>query len=83
MFRLVDDAGKARSDDDNLLRQFHQFYNGNPCYGKASKFETPQFKISHYAGEVIYDVKGFVEKNQDQVSDFILKSLATTKNSLL
>ena len=65
MFSLVDDAGKARSDDESLLRQYHQFYSNNPCYAKASAFETPQFKISHYAGEVIYDIKGFVEKNQD------------------
>jgi len=41
--------------------------NQNPHIKKASKFDTPQFMISHYAGDVIYDVAGFVEKNKDML----------------
>jgi len=42
---------------------------------KASQFDTQQFKIVHYAGEVIYDVEGFTEKNKDALSDTLTQTL--------
>jgi myosin heavy subunit len=43
----------------------------------------PTFIISHYAGDVIYDVEGFVEKNKDSVSKVIEETLKASKSALL
>ena len=86
LFKLIDEEGSIRGNDENLLRKFHQFYleqAKNPHYKKASKFETPQFKIVHYAGEVIYDIAGFTEKNKDLLSDHIKESLQMSSMPLM
>ena len=48
LFKLIDEEGSIRGNDENLLRKFHQFYleqqggvAKNPHYKKASKFDTP------------------------------------------
>lgn len=44
LFKLIDEEGAIRGNDENLLRKFHQFYleqNANPHYKKASKFDKP------------------------------------------
>ena len=78
LFKLIDDEGAIRGSDQNLLTKFNNYslnYAINAHFEKASKFETPQFKIKHYAGDVIYDIEGFVEKNKDHVSDFIFETV--------
>ena len=44
LFRLIDEEGSIKGNDDNLLRKVHQNFmqqNANPHYKKASRFETP------------------------------------------
>ena len=44
LFRLIDEEGSIKGNDDNLLLKFHQNFmqqNANPHYKKASRFETP------------------------------------------
>lgn len=50
---------------------------------KPEKIGAPQFIVVHYAGEVTYDVDGFVEKNKDTVSNLITESLALSKHSIV
>ena len=40
---------------------------------------VPQFIVVHYAGEVSYDIEGFVEKNKDAVSNLITEVMAGSK----
>jgi myosin heavy subunit len=42
-----------------------------------------QFAIRHSAGQVVYDVKGFVDKNIDQLSDYVKALFAASKSPLL
>lgn len=39
--------------------------------------------MKHYAGDVVYDVTGFVEKNKDVLSDYITETLLQTSHPLL
>ena len=39
--------------------------------------------VQHYAGDVIYDIEGFTEKNKDLLSDHITECLSATSNSLM
>ena len=44
LFKLIDEEGAIRGNDENLLRRMHQFYleqNQHPHYSKAAKFDTP------------------------------------------
>ena len=80
IFKLIDEQGGLGSNgsDVNLLRRLEQTFitpRSNPHIMKASQFDTQQFKISHYAGEVIYDVEGFTEKNKDALSDTLTQTL--------
>jgi len=57
--------------------------NQNPHIKKASNFETPQFLVKHYAGDVVYDVAGFVEKNKDILTESISETLVQSSHPLL
>ena len=39
--------------------------------------------VVHYAGQVTYDIDGFVEKNKDAVSNLLTESLAESKLNLI
>ena len=88
IFKLIDEQGGLGSNgsDVNLLRRLEQTFitpKSNPHIMKASQFDTQQFKISHYAGEVIYDVEGFTEKNKDALSDTLTQTLQSTNHPLM
>ena len=42
-----------------------------------------QFIVVHYAGEVTYEIDGFVEKNKDAVSNLITEVLANSKSQII
>jgi myosin heavy subunit len=39
--------------------------------------------VCHFAGDVAYDVDGFVEKNKDSVSEVITECLGSSSHALL
>ena len=42
-----------------------------------------QFSVCHFAGDVTYDIDGFVEKNKDSVSEIITECLANSSQTLV
>ncbi|KAF5891520.1 unconventional myosin-X-like, partial [Clarias magur] len=50
----------------------------NPYYVKP-RVTDHQFGINHYAGEVLYDVRGVLEKNRDTFRDDILNMLKDSR----
>lgn len=42
-----------------------------------------QFKIAHYAGEVIYNVNGFMDKNNDLLFRDLKKAMCSSKNVII
>ena len=57
--------------------------SANKSYKRPDKLGAQQFVVVHYAGEVSYDVEGFVEKNKDSVSSLIIDLLASSSNAIV
>jgi myosin-5 len=50
--------------------------SANKYYKRPNKFGSNEFIVCHYAGEVAYDINGFIEKNRDTLSEVINKALS-------
>ena len=49
-----------RRDDEALLAKFDDRLKNFPNYKKSKFGKSNQFSIVHYAGDVTYDIKGFL-----------------------
>ena len=73
---LIDDQTKfPRATDVTLVEKLHQEHGKNPAYLKPRSDHSTVFGINHFAGVVLYNVKGFLEKNRDTASNDILVKL--------
>ncbi|KAF3698619.1 Unconventional myosin-X Unconventional myosin-10 [Channa argus] len=63
-----------KATDDTLLEKLHNQHSKNPFYVKP-RVAVHYFGVKHYAGEVVYDVRGTLEKNRDTFRDDILNLL--------
>uniref|UniRef100_A0A8C3G8P5 Myosin X, like 1 n=1 Tax=Cyclopterus lumpus TaxID=8103 RepID=A0A8C3G8P5_CYCLU len=72
MLALINEESRfPKGTDYTLLEKLHSRHATNPFYVKP-RVTDHQFGIKHYAGEVLYDVRGILEKNRDTFRDDIL-----------
>ncbi|MEQ2294642.1 hypothetical protein AMECASPLE_005991, partial [Ameca splendens] len=72
MLALINEESRfPKGTDYTLLEKLHSRHATNPYYVKP-RVTDHQFGIRHYAGEVLYDVRGILEKNRDTFRDDIL-----------
>uniref|UniRef100_A0A8D0DDM7 Myosin X, like 1 n=1 Tax=Sander lucioperca TaxID=283035 RepID=A0A8D0DDM7_SANLU len=72
MLALINEESRfPKGTDYTLLEKLHSRHATNPYYVKP-RVADHQFGIKHYAGEVLYDVRGILEKNRDTFRDDIL-----------
>lgn len=68
VLKLIDEESKMpRGSDESMLEKFHHSLNKFDTYSRP-KGNTPQFSITHYAGEVTYQIDGFLDKNRDTLA---------------
>uniref|UniRef100_A0A7N8XQ51 Myosin X n=1 Tax=Mastacembelus armatus TaxID=205130 RepID=A0A7N8XQ51_9TELE len=67
-----------KATDDTLLEKLHSQHSKNPFYVKP-RVAVHNFGVKHYAGEVLYDVRGMLEKNRDTFRDDILNLLRESR----
>uniref|UniRef100_A0A3P9Q8P5 Myosin X n=1 Tax=Poecilia reticulata TaxID=8081 RepID=A0A3P9Q8P5_POERE len=67
-----------KATDDTLLEKLHSQHSKNPFYVKP-RVAVHLFGVRHYAGEVVYDVRGMLEKNRDTFRDDILNMLRESR----
>ncbi|KAJ3056440.1 cytochrome c oxidase subunit 1 [Rhizophlyctis rosea] len=79
---LDEESNFPKSTDQTCLNKFHQTHEKNGCYVKP-KTAKMIFGVRHYAGEVIYQIEGFLEKNRDTIRPDLMDLLATSSNSLV
>ena len=79
---LLDEESKfPKSTDQTLLDKLHEKTAKNKLYVKPRQ-AVLQFGVIHYAGEVTYEVGGFLDKNKDEASELIFELLLKSKNDL-
>ncbi|CAG9814531.1 unnamed protein product [Phaedon cochleariae] len=84
VFSLIDEESKFPNGTDfSLLTKMHTQHGKNRYYSKPKSDVTPAFGIQHYAGEVFYDVPGFLEKNRDAFSQDLKNLMLGSQNGLL
>ncbi|KAJ8253356.1 hypothetical protein GJAV_G00212020 [Gymnothorax javanicus] len=79
MLALINEESRfPKGTDYTLLEKLHSRHATNPYYLKP-RLADHQFGIRHYAGEVLYDVRGILEKNRDTFRDDILNMLKDSR----
>ncbi|CAJ1390719.1 unnamed protein product [Effrenium voratum] len=53
--------------DDTCLSKIHSSFKSSRVVYKTSRFKSTNFAVAHYAGEVVYNVISFLEKNTDKL----------------
>ncbi|KAG8442508.1 hypothetical protein GDO86_011342 [Hymenochirus boettgeri] len=67
-----------RATDSTLLEKLHNQHANNHFYVKP-RVAVHNFGVKHYAGEVLYDVRGTLEKNRDTFRDDLLNLLRDSR----
>lgn len=62
-----------------FANKLKQYLKAKPCY----RGDREELGIRHYAGEVIYDTSGFLDKNKDTVHPDIIQLLSSSSDDLL
>ncbi|KAF4324271.1 hypothetical protein BBO99_00000915 [Phytophthora kernoviae] len=89
---LLDEQGMLgrRASDENFIQKLHQTHvpkgkvpEGTIIYYSKPRFATDEFVIHHYAGEVTYNVNGFLEKNDDSLHNDLISLMDSSKCEFL
>ncbi|KNC51726.1 myosin VIIA [Thecamonas trahens ATCC 50062] len=80
---LDEEVVMPKGSDESFLRKLHQRHDRkSPRYIKPLRPPTA-FVIDHYAGQVVYDVRGFLEKNRDTLQEDLLTLISGSGSGFL
>ncbi|KAJ4981808.1 hypothetical protein NE237_032645 [Protea cynaroides] len=71
---LDEESNFPKATDLTLANKLKQHLNANTCF-KGQRGEA--FGVHHYAGEVMYDTSGFLEKNRDPLHSDSIELLSS------
>ncbi|EEF36593.1 myosin vIII, putative [Ricinus communis] len=71
---LDEESNFPNATDLTFANKLKQHLGGNPCF-KAERGRA--FVVRHYAGEVVYDTNGFLEKNRDPLHSDLFQLLSS------
>lgn len=85
LFKMLDEQFMlgARGNDEGFFRGINTMLRNHKSFKGPQKIGSQQFVVCHFAGDVTYDVDGFVEKNKDSVSDLITECLGSSGLALI
>jgi myosin heavy subunit len=79
---LNDEIMLPRGSDEALIKKFHSHFGSHEAYS-ANLRDPNRFLLRHYAGEVTYDIRGFLQKNTDRVSEDLVGLVASSGSQLM
>ena len=81
---MLDDECKVpRGSDMAYLEKAAKAHGTNPRFKARVKGKENEFGVNHYAGTVHYDVRGFMEKNKDELLLNIKELLQSSTNNFI
>lgn len=82
---LTEQCHMPKGSDLAYLTNLHSEFENNTCYvkGQDRRLWKTEFGIKHYAGSVIYQVNGFVDKNRDVQQDVFFDFMSRSSNSFV
>ncbi|CAI5730535.1 unnamed protein product [Hyaloperonospora brassicae] len=89
---LLDEQGMLgrRASDENFIQKLHQTHlpkskvsGDTAVYYSKPRFATDEFVVHHYAGEVTYNVTGFLEKNDDSLHNDLISLMDSSECEFL
>ncbi|KAJ3044171.1 Unconventional myosin-VIIb [Rhizophlyctis rosea] len=79
---LDEESNFPKASDQTCLEKFHKTHEKDACYVKPKQAKAV-FGVRHYAGEVVYQIEGFLEKNRDTLRADLMELLALSSNKLI
>ncbi|XP_077994615.1 myosin-IIIa-like [Glandiceps talaboti] len=85
IFALLDEESKfPQATDDTLVHKFNDRLSRHPSYTATSGvYRGAVFGIRHFAGEVVYNAVGFLEKNRDSLNQNLTGCLKNSENPFI
>ncbi|XP_075147106.1 unconventional myosin 81F [Haematobia irritans] len=82
---LTEQCHMPKGSDTAYLNNMHTEFEQNPYYikGNDKRHWETEFGIKHYAGDVIYTVDGFVEKNKNVQQDVLFDNMSRSENAFI
>jgi myosin-7 len=81
---LIDEESKfPKGTDQSCLEKLHKFHSSHKCYIKPKSSAIHAFGLTHFAGNVEYNIHGFLEKNRDTFSGDLMQLIQTSTNRFL
>jgi myosin heavy subunit len=79
---LDEECRFPKGTDLTFLEKLHTHHAKDPSY-EQPKLSKSTFIIRHYAGDVSYEVDGFLEKNRDTLQEELLDLLRSSGNTFI
>jgi len=79
---LDEESNLPKTTDLTVLSKFHDNHQKNPYYIKP-RTSAPAFGVKHYAGDVIYQITGFLDKNKDPLRADVTEVLQNSRSQFI
>lgn len=80
LMTLNEEAKTPNGSEQGFISKLVRTHQSSRFFRKSS---GPKFVLTHYAGDVTYNVKGFMDKNADTLSPDLLNLVSSSKVKLL
>ena len=83
IFHLLDDESNfPKATDLSYLEKCHYNHALNELYSRP-RMNSMEFGIKHYAGQVWYNVEGFLDKNRDTLRYDVMSLMISSKEKMI